>query len=118
MEFGGSTAAGALYLDTFAGDSDGGRAEEFVRTFENAVGRLPEDVDAEAFDLLWMRGKLGQGVRDKTIAQRRLAVVSKLPYRNPWGGVTGDFLFGPDGAPLREFNIYRFDSNGEVSPAF
>lgn len=110
------TATGALYVDVFAGDAAGGRAEEFSRAFEAIYGRVPVDIEAEAFDITWMLGSKVNSIT-KTGDPRR-ALISKLPYHVEWEGVTGAIRFSPEGDPIRSLDIYRFDTDGEVTPAY
>lgn len=116
MELAGGVAAGAVYLDTFAGDAAGGRAEEFSRTFEEATGRRPVDIEAETFDVVWLLGTLAAGA--PALEGARAAVVRRLPFTKDWTGVTGALRFGRSGEPLRRFGVYRFDSDGAVAPLF
>jgi ABC-type branched-subunit amino acid transport system substrate-binding protein len=122
MEFSGGSAAGALYLDTYAGESAGGRAEEFSRTFESATGRRPVDVEAETFDIVWLLGKLASSAvaaaGGNVTEGGRAALVRRLPRKREWTGVTGSIRFGPSGEPLRDLGVYRFDADGFVAPAF
>jgi ABC-type branched-subunit amino acid transport system substrate-binding protein len=122
MEFSGGSAAGALYLDTFAGEAAGGRAEEFSRTFESATGRRPVDVEAETFDIVWLLGTLSSSAVDAAggeVAEGgRAALVRRLPRKSKWVGVAGPLMFGRSGEPLRAPRIYRFDAGGFVAPAF
>lgn len=122
MEFSGGTAAGALYLDTFAGESAGGRAEEFVRMFRSATGRVPVDIEAETFDVAWLVGKLGAeavaAAGGRVVEGGRAALVRRLPRGKEWVGVAGPLRFGTSGEPIREPHIYRFDADGSVAPAF
>lgn len=121
MELAGGLAAGALYVDTFAGASAGGRAEEFGRTFEQHTGRKPVDIEAETFDMVWL---LGQIVPDAAKASKgkvsamRAEVVRRLPRREHWTGAAGPVKFGTAGEPIRKLAIYRFDADGLVSPAY
>ncbi len=114
MELGGGAAAGALYVDTFAGDAAGGRQEEFSRTFEAATGRRPVDIEAETFDIVWLVSQLGASSigREKP----RAALVRSLPTTKPWTGVAGPLRFGPSGEPIRVLGLYRFDTDGSVVP--
>lgn len=116
MKFTEGVAAGGLYPDVFAGDAAGGKAEEFVRTFENEFGRIPVDLEAETFDITWMISSISKQIRPDKDFRKNL--ISKLPYRNNWEGVTGTLRFLPNGDPVRNPEIFRFDSDGEVSPAF
>lgn len=116
MKFASGVATGALYPDIFAGDAAGGKAEEFVRTFETEYDRIPVDLEAEAFDITWLLSSIIKQVRpDKNF---RKNLISKLPYRNEWEGVTGSIKFLPNGDPVRSPEIFRFDTDGEVTPAF
>lgn len=122
MEFSGGSAAGALYLDTYAGESAGGRVEEFSRTFEAATGRHPVDVEAETFDIVWLLGKLSSSAvaaaGGKLTDGGRAALVRRLPRETAWTGVTGSLSFDASGAPNRSLGVYRFDADGFVAPAF
>ena len=83
------------------------------------MGRLPDDVDAEVFDFVWMIGKAAPSFENKKTAEkRRSALVQSLPYRKAWEGVAGEFKFSPTGAPIRSYDVFRFDSDGLVSPAY
>lgn len=116
MELAGGAAAGALYLDTFAGESAGGRQEEFGRAFSEATGRTPVDVEAETFDIVWLLGTLA--VRASQTEDPRRALVRALPRRDAWTGVAGELRFDGQGAPVRTFGVYRFDADGLVAPAY
>lgn len=118
MELAGGVAAGALYLDTFAGESAGGRPEEFSRTFEQAMNRPPVDAEAETFDIVWLLASLAPkaAASAKDLAEMRANIIRSLPRRQMWQGVAGPLRFGPTGEPLREFGLYRFDGDGLVVP--
>ncbi len=114
MELGGGAAAGALYVDTFAGDAAGGRQEEFSRTFEAVTGRRPVDIEAEAFDIVWLVSQLAAPAAGER--EPRAALVRSLPTSRPWTGVAGSLRFGPSGEPIRVLGLYRFDTDGSVVP--
>ena len=121
MELAGGVAAGALYLDTFAGEAAGGRADEFARTFEQATGRTPVDVEAETFDIAWLLGSLGNAARAAApddVDAMRARLVKTLPRKDGWSGVAGGLKFGRTGEPMREFGVYRFDTDGAVAPVY
>lgn len=119
MELAGGVAAGALYLDTFAGESAGGRPEEFSRTFFETTGRRPVDVEAETFDITWLLGSVTPAAAAASTATPnvRANIIRKLP-RSGWSGVAGPLGFDRDGAPLRKPGVYRFDGDGFVAPAY
>lgn len=110
-------AAGAFILDTFPGESGGGRAEEFDRTYQEVTGRKASSIEAEVFDLTWMLGTLSKGL-DATLSmeERRRELVRALPRDRTWNGVAGSLRFSEDGAPLRGMVELRFDTDGHVVP--
>ena len=114
MELTGGTAAGALYLDTFAGVASGGRAEEFVRTFEQRFQRQPVDIEAEAFDIIWLLGSIARRMGSRDDARPEL--IRRLPRRKAWRGVAAGLTFGRSGEPAREFQMLRFDADGFAAP--
>ena len=120
IELAGGAAAGSLYLDTFAGESAGGRAEEFSRTFEQHTARRPVDIEAETFDIVWLLASLAPGAlataKDADVA--RASLVRALPRDDAWTGVAGALRFDRDGAPRRDPRVYRFDADGLVAPAY
>lgn len=118
MELSGGDAAGAIYLDTFAGETAGGRQEEFSRVFASATGRAPVDIEAETFDIVWLLGTLGRRVVEGGKPDARAQLVRLLPRRDVWNGVAGGLRFDASGKPLRNFGVYRFDAGGFVSPMF
>lgn len=121
MELAGGVAAGALYVDTFAGETAGGRPEEFSRAFAAATGRQPVDVEAETFDVVWLLGSLSAAARNASAGQTaaaRAELIRQLPRKKTWTGVSGALRFGRTGEPIRVLGVYRFDSDGSVAPAF
>ncbi len=117
MKFSQGVASGALYPDLFAGDAGGGPAEEFVRMFESEYDRAPVDLEADAYDLTWLLSSIIVRMNPKNITPRT-RLISKLPYKKEWVGISGPVRFRANGDPLRFPDIYRFDSNGEVTPAY
>lgn len=118
MRHTGGAATGALYLDTFAGESAGGTAESFSREFEAATGRRPTDLEAETFD--FVRGLVGvaQAMQraDVKPAGWRSQTLRRLPWKAPWSGAAGKVQFARGGRPVREYRFYKFDVDGYVVP--
>jgi ABC-type branched-subunit amino acid transport system substrate-binding protein len=127
MKLTGAHAAGAIYLDPFAGSADGGRAEDFAMMFEGKTGRQPVDLDAEVFDGAWLVSKLIEGASGRddeqdekserpSAAKLRLLVANQLPRDEAIAGVSGELRFGLKGAPLKRLRLYQFDIEGTVTP--
>ena len=116
----GAHAAGAIYHDPFGGVHAGGVAEEFVRLFEARTGRTPVDLEAEVFDITWLVASQAKDLwraRKEPAAKLRKALAEAMPTpQRPWRGVCGVWAFGAQGAPAREFALFRFDLDGEVMP--
>jgi hypothetical protein len=118
MKLSGGAAAGALYLDTFAGESAGGSAESFSGSFEESTGRRPTDLEAEAYDFVLALAEVNGEMERVGVAPttRRTQVVRRLPWKRPWSGAAGDLRFVRGGKPVREYRWYKFDVDGHVVP--
>jgi len=122
MRMSGALAAGAIYSDIFAGDADGGRAQEFELLFEEKTGRLAVNLDAEVFDATLMLVQIIDAIAanasdedDATELRRRL--LQRLPRASgAFFGVTGALRFDAQGGPLRPTRLYQFDVGGSVAP--
>lgn len=111
-------ATGALYLDTFAGESAGGVAEAFSREFEAQTGRRPTDLEAETYDFVRGLVRVSKALRQSDVAQAkwREQTLRRLPWKSPWSGAAGNVQFGRGGVPVREYRFYKFDVDGHVVP--
>lgn len=116
MELSKGVASGSYILDTYGGESVGGRSEEFARTFEAATKRRPTSVEAETFDLVWMLGSIMNDIAASKKPSRRANLVRALPRERVWKGVAGGLRFDPNGGPVREPLELRFDVDGQVVP--
>ncbi len=118
MKLSGGAATGALYLDTFAGESAGGSAEAFSREFEESTGRRPTDLEAETFDFVVALGEVSQAMLQAKVpdAAQREQALRRLPWKTVWSGAAGEFKFAKGGRPVREYRWYKFDVDGEVVP--
>jgi ABC-type branched-subunit amino acid transport system substrate-binding protein len=118
MRHSGGGATGALYLDTFAGESAGGVAEAFSRSFEEATGRQPTDLEAEVYDFVHELGRAALSMRqaDVPMDSRRENILRRLPWKRVWSGAAGSLQFVRGGRPMREYRWYKFDVDGHVVP--
>lgn len=127
MRMSGALAAGAIFSDIFAGEADGGSAQEFELLFEEKTGRLPVNLDAEVFDATLMLGQIidalaasapDEGAAGELRRQllRRLPRAGAAPANDAFYGVSGALRFDAQGAPLRPTRLYQFDVGGSVAP--
>lgn len=130
MRLSGALAAGAIYRDIFAGDADGGKAQEFELLFEEKTGRLPVNLDAAVFDATWMLAKIIGEIRvdiskkdahlkDDKLRRRLVHALPRGGKSSAGGtfhGVTGALYFDADGAAIRPTRLYQFDIGGSVAP--
>lgn len=116
----GAHAAGAIIVDAFGGETDGGQAQEFARLFEGKTGMRPVNLDAEVFDAVFMLGSIVRRVlRAHPTDWRQVGrsrVVQWLPRAKAWHGLCGGWQLDAQGRPLRAMRLYRFDIDGATSP--
>ena len=120
MELTGALAAGAIYVDPFAPEATGGRAEEFHYRFLEEFGRSPVDLEAQVFDVVHFIGKSFESLgsnRRKDFSQTPRNFLRRSFLRQRSDGVCGTLSFGPKGEPVVEWGLYRFADDGTVTSA-
>ena len=110
----GAHAMGAVFFDTFGGETEGGPAEEFSHRFHDRFGRFPTTAEAEIYDLV---GMIGSGIWARQPGESWAdAALARLREPTAYPGVSGSWSFDPQGAPVRYLRGYRVIEGGRWVP--
>ena len=110
----GMHALGAVFFDTFGGETEGGQAEEFFHRFQEQFRRSPTTAEAEIYDLV---GMIGSGIRARQPGESWAdAALARLREPTAYPGVTGSWSFDEEGAPVRYLRGYRVIEGGRWVP--
>lgn len=110
----GMHPVGAIFFDTYGGETDGGQAEDFAHRFEERLGRSAATAEAEIYDLV---GMIGSGIRARQPGESWAeAALARLREPTAYPGVTGSWSFGPHGEPVRYLRAYRVIEGGRWAP--
>ncbi len=110
----GEHATGAIFLDTFGGESDGHDARQFMLGFRDRTGRDATTPEAELYDVIQMIADGANGAIEPGLRRRKIR--DRLGAAEPFGGVTGEWRFATDGAPIRGLNAYLVVDVGRWAP--
>lgn len=110
----GDHGLGAIFFDTYGGETEGGQPEEFARNFKDYAGRSATTPEAEIYDLVAM---IGSGLRARRPGESfAQAALARLREPQNYPGVSGSWSFDENGAPVRYMRPYRVVDGGRWVP--
>jgi len=109
-------ACSGLYFSThYAAAGAKGQTKEFIDSYKQKYGYVPDDVGALTWDALRLAQKAIQNAGSLTgdIAKDRQAVRDQLAKTKDFEGITGKMSFTEEGDPIKCAVIVRISDKGE-----
>jgi branched-chain amino acid transport system substrate-binding protein len=115
MNLCGDDCKGLSFTTHYAAAGAKGATREFIDTYKQKYGYIPDDVAALTWDSIWLMLKAIQNTGGLTgnIDKDRDAVKDQLAKIRDFDGITGKMTFTPEGDPSKCAVVVKINQNGE-----
>lgn len=115
MNLCGDDCKGLFFTTHYAAVGATGATREFIDTYKQKYGYIPDDVAALTWDSIWLMLKAIQNTGGLTgnIDRDRDAVKDQLAKIRDFEGITGKMTFTPEGDPSKCAVVVKINQNGE-----